>query len=410
MSDNRAKLISVAEAQRTVTKHVRQLPVAQLDLIQAMGLSLAEDIACDIDMPPFDRAMMDGFAVRSADTAEAGATLRVVDHVAAGASAQKQIESGEAARINTGAPIPDGADAVIRIEDTEWTPDGGAVILKTPVPNRFNVCDRAEYLPAGTVVLSKGTRLGPAQIAAAASAGREQVTVYRRPTFAVLATGNELIEAGQKPAGAQIRNSNTPMLAALLSDDGVDVVSLGIAKDDQASLTESIKYGLECDGLCITGGVSMGAYDFVPEVLEQCEVKVHFHKMSSKPGKPSLFGTGEKGACVFGLPGNPVSSMVGYWLLVRPALTGMQGNPDPLPKSIEAVLDGKQSATGDRESYWPAHIAPDEGGRLVASALSWRGSGDPFGMGKANGWIRRPAGAPAATNGDRVEVILLERI
>ena len=173
------------------------------------------------------------------------------------------------------------------------------------------------------------------------------------------------------------------------------MVSLGIAMDDLASLTKSIEYGLECDGLCITGGVSMGAFDFVPDVLAQCGVQVHFHKMSSKPGKPTLFGTTEKGTCVFGLPGNPVSAMVGYWMLVRPAFAAMQGRPDELPKFVEATLVGSQEPAGDRDSFWPARIDPDQSGRLTACALSWHGSGDPFGMGMANGWIVKPAGSPA---------------
>jgi molybdopterin molybdotransferase len=403
-------LISVPEAQRIVLDHVASAPTKAMDLVEALGLTLAEDVACDIDMPPFDKAMMDGFALRAADATESGATLKVIDHIAAGGTGHKPVKLGEASRINTGAPLPDGADAVIRIEDTQWTEDGGAVVLQTSVTKGMNVCNRAEYLKSGATVLTKGTRLGPAQIAVAGAAGSATVNVYRRPVFAVLATGNELVDVGKTPTGAQIRNSNSPMLAALLSDDGVNVVSLGIAMDDLASLTKCIEYGLECDGLCITGGVSMGAFDFVPDVLAQCGVQVHFHKMSSKPGKPTLFGTTEKGACVFGLPGNPVSAMVGYWLLVRPAIAAMQGRPGETPKLVEARLTGSQNAAGDRDSYWPARIDSVESGPLGASALSWRGSGDPFGMGRANGWIVRPAGSPAASDGDSVKVILLERI
>ncbi|NOX58305.1 MAG: molybdopterin molybdotransferase MoeA [Planctomycetes bacterium] len=410
MNDASSPLVSVSQAQRIVLDHVAPLPIVSVGLDSALGLTLASDIACDIDMPPFDRAMMDGFAVRSADTGESGATLTVIDHIAAGGSAQKELSTGEAARINTGAPMPSGADAVIKIEDTKWTADGGAVELQTAIAAGKNVCERAEYLKSGTVVLETGTRLGPSQIAIAAASGAARIDVYRRPVFAVLATGNELIEAGVAPQGAQIRNSNSPMLSAFLSDDGVDVVSLGIAADDRASLTESIKYGLQCDGLCITGGVSMGAYDFVPEVLDACGVQVRFHKMSCKPGKPSLFGTGPEGACVFGLPGNPVSAMLGYWLLVRPAFAAMQGRGGELPKSLVAKLDGKQAAVGDRDSYWPAKVESDEGGLLVASALSWKGSGDPFGMGRANGWIIRHSGSPAVGSGDSVEVILLSRL
>ncbi|MEZ6084840.1 MAG: molybdopterin molybdotransferase MoeA [Phycisphaerae bacterium] len=410
MGSEHEKLISIAEAQRIVLDHVAIAPTVSMELVPALGLTLAEDIACDIDMPPFDKAMMDGFAIRSADTAQAGATLKVIDHLAAGGKASKSVGSGEASRINTGAPIPEGTDAVVRIEDTKWSEDGGAIDVLIAAIKGMNVCDRANYLKSGAVVLKKGTKLGPAQIAVAAAAGAANVNVYRRPVFAVLATGNELVDAGKKPTGAQIRNSNSPMLAALLSDDGVNVVSLGIAMDDLASLTKSIEYGLECDGLCITGGVSMGAFDFVPDVLAQCGVQVHFHKMSSKPGKPTLFGTTEKGTCVFGLPGNPVSAMVGYWMLVRPAFAAMQGRPDELPKFVEATLVGSQEPAGDRDSFWPARIDPDQSGRLTACALSWHGSGDPFGMGMANGWIVKPAGSPAASDGDRVRVVLLERI
>ncbi len=410
MSESEQSLISVSDAQRIVLDRVSPVATQSMDLMQALGLTLSEYVACDIDMPPFDKAMMDGFALRSADAVEPGATLKVIDHIAAGKSSVKPVETGEAARINTGAPMPEGADAVIRIEDTQWSDDGVAVKLKTAISSGLNVCNRADYLSGGTAVLSKGTRLGPAQIAVAAAAGAASVDVHKRPVFAVLATGNELVDIDQKPAGAEIRNSNTPMLAALLSDDGVDVVSLGIAPDDVAGLTKSIEYGLECDGLCITGGVSMGAYDFVPDVLAKCGVEVHFHKMASKPGKPTLFGTTTKGRSVFGLPGNPISAMVGYWLLVRPAIAAMQGRPGEFPRAIESRVVGSLKPAGDRDSYWPARIEPDDSGRLTASALSWRGSGDPFGMGAANGWIVRPAGSPAASDGDIVLAMLLERI
>lgn len=398
-------LISLDEAQRIVRAHIASCLPVDRNLASALGYTLARPVICDIDMPPFDRAMMDGFAVRAADVGALPARLEVIGRVPAGSPAATGLGAGQAMQINTGAPIPSGADAVVKFEDTAWSADQRAVTLHhAPKPGE-HVGSRGEFVRAGAEVLPAGIRLGSAEVVVAATAGAAQVTVFELPRVAVLVTGDELVDAARQPAVGQIRDSNGPMLRALFAEEGIPTVDLGRACDDRDRLAACIERGLAQDVLCITGGISMGAFDFVPEVLERCGVRIHFRKMATKPGKPTLFGTLPSGALVFGLPGNPVSALIGYWTLVRPAVTAKQGR-DTWPQLSRAVLHGSTRATGDRQSFWPARIEIDEEARLCATALTWYGSGDPFGVRGAHGYIVRPPHAPAAGAGDLVEVLI----
>jgi molybdopterin molybdotransferase len=313
-------------------------------------------------------------------------------------------------QINTGAPIPAGADVVVPVEDTQFDEASQSVSVGQAYTAGKHITNRATYVRAGDRVLSAGMRMGPAQIAVAATAGAGLVNVYARPTVAVLATGDELVHHSRQPAGAQIRNSNGPMLEALLRVDGATVISLDVAADDRDVLHEKIAEGLEHDCLCITGGVSMGQFDFVPEILDQRGVRFAFQKVAIRPGKPTAFGVTESGGYVFALPGNPISAYVGYILFVRPALALMQGQQDAFAATIAATLDGTQSATGNRDSFWPARVTVDPSGHLIAQALHWSGSGDPFGMAEANAFVVRPAQSPAANAGDTVRVMLLDAL
>lgn len=402
-------MIDVDEARRIVRDRTSPLPAVELPLGDALHRTLAEPVVCDADYPPFDRAMMDGYAVRARDTDAAPVTLRVVGQVAAGDDPTRRLESGEAMQINTGAPIPPGADAVVRVEETEPQADDNTVrVLKSIKPRQF-ITDRATYASAGAVVIDRGTRITPLEIAAAASAGAARVTVYRQPIVAVLVTGDELIDIGEKPSGGRIRNSNAPMLEALVLAAHAHPHSLGVARDDRNDLRRKIEQGLSADVLCITGGVSMGAFDFVPEVLAELGAEVCFQKMIIKPGRPVLFAKARQGTLIFALPGNPVSAFVGFHLLADPALAVMQGRNTILMHERSATLHGALKATENRRSYWPGRVRVDKQGGWIVEPLAWHGSGDVFGMVGANCLIMRPPKAPAADRGATVAILPLDR-
>ncbi|HUU85537.1 MAG TPA: gephyrin-like molybdotransferase Glp [Phycisphaerae bacterium] len=399
-------LISVGQAQEMILGSVQPGPTVTVPLRSALGRTLAERVVCDIDFPPFNRAMMDGYAVRAADVATVPAALQVVGRVAAGAVAERAVEPGEAMQINTGAPIPPGCDAVVRVEDTQT--DGNRVVVRVVASAGRFVARRGEYVRAGAAVLEPGVCLGAGQIAIAATAGRTSLSVYERPDVAILVTGDELVEPGVLPTGGQIRDSNRYVLDGLIDRSGGRPVDLGLVRDDPEALKDKIRTGLATGFLCITGGVSMGEFDFVPQCVTECGATVRFHKLALKPGKPTLFATTDDGACVFGLPGNPVSVFATFWLLVRPALAVRQGRPPAVPRPVAARLEGRVGPTADRQTYRPARVHPHVDGRLVAEPLVWHGSGDPFGLAVCNAMIVTAPGSPARGPGDTIEVLLIE--
>ena len=411
-------MIDIDEAYRRVFANIEPIDTVEVSLDDSLHRTLARSIQCDLDHPPFDRSVMDGYAVRAADVAGAPVTLRVTGQIAAETwvddpAGGHSWAPGEAMQINTGAPIPRGADAVVRVELTE--PVGGGelpeqVLIRNPVEPGTFITRRATYGSAGQTVLQAGTLMTPAAIGAAAAAGASRVTVYRKPTVALLSTGGELVEIDCVPRGAQIRNSNQHQLHALVLSAHAEPAPMGIVPDDRQELRESIKAALRHDVLCITGGVSMGAFDFVPEVLEQCGARFHIQKMAIKPGRPIHFATTDDGTLIFALPGNPVSAFVGFELLVRPALAALQGRTGRIPKPIQAQLRGALSATRDRRAYLPARIEISDDGLYVVEPLSWRGSGDAFGLAGANAMIVRPPNVASAGNGQTVSILLLDRV
>ena len=404
---------SVRRARELVLEHVRPGPVVRVPLRDGLHRWLAEPVVTDVDYPPFDKAMMDGYAVcwEGADVEVTGGEFRIVGQVAAGEAGQaRTLGRGEAMQINTGAPIPAGTDAVVRVEDTRLSEDGATVQVSGSLAAGMNIDGRAKYVSAGAVVLEAGTRMTPGCLAVAAAAGAAEIAVYRVPRVAILVTGNELVDPPVKPSGGQIRNSNGPMLAALVRDAWAEPIEMGVIGDDRAALRAGVERGLSADILCVSGGVSMGAFDFVPEILTACGVRTIVRKLALKPGKPSLFGMSETGTCVFGLPGNPIGSFVAFWLLVRLAIEARQGQRISAPEGVRAALGNACTPTRDRETYWPAKLTCDERGGLRVTALSWHGSGDPFGFSRANGLIVRPPNSAAASEGDEVMVIPLERL
>ena len=320
-------MISVAEAQSLVREQAIAGTSHATKLGDALGLVLGESATSDVDSPPHDKSMVDGYAVVAADLSEPGRTLDVIEEITAGMIPTRPLEPGSAARIMTGAPIPEGADAVVMIERTELRTgaDGASrvQIREQAVPVGQNILPQATSLRRGEQVVLAGDVLRPIEIGVLAEIGYAQVQAIPRPVVGVLATGDELVPAGESPGAAKIRNSNGPLLAALVETAGGCPRDLGIARDSISSLSERIAKGLKGDVLLLSGGVSAGVLDLVPKVFQELGVRQVFHKVSVKPGKPVWFGVRSEAGrptLVFGLPGNPVSSLVCFELFVRPAL------------------------------------------------------------------------------------------
>lgn len=401
-------MIDVSDAYRILFDHITTLPAVELPLGEALYRTLASSICCDTDHPPFDRSVMDGYAVRAADVEKTPATLKVAGQLAAGATTDHTLSSGEALQINTGAVIPSGADAVVRVEDTQADESSGLVIIQKSVKEGNFITPRATYSRAGDELLHAGTLLTPAQIGVVASAGLPMVSVYRQPVVAVVSTGDELVDIDQQPKAAQIRNSNQYQLESLIRSAHAQPAVVGIARDDRSELKKKILEGLQYDVLCITGGVSMGVFDYVPEVLESCGATFHFKKLAIKPGRPVHFATTCDGTLIFALPGNPVSAWICFELLVRPAIYALQGRSGCVPCVFHATLDGQISATRDRQTYIPALASVNERGQWTVKPVSWHGSGDALGLGHANAMIVRDAYAEAAQPEATVSIMLFD--
>src|SRR5271165_2893642 len=326
------KLLSFAEARHAVEQHAATLAATEAeltDLLDAVGLVLAEDLLADRDFPPFPRATRDGYAARAADVQSVPARLHCLGTIKAGANVEESgvnLRAGEAVEIMTGAPVPDGADAVVMVEFT--TSEGDSVTVKRAVKAGENVVPSGTEAHRGDVVVGRGTRIQHAVVAVAAAVGRSEVAVYRRPRVAVLATGDELVDINLPPGPNEIRNSNSYSLAAQVYAAGGEPVILPVARDDAAELAVLLRKGFHADLLLLSGGVSMGKYDLVEEVLASLGAKFFFTGVTIQPGKPVVFGEvalNGKTTPFFGLPGNPVSTMVTFQLFVRPVLDTLGG-------------------------------------------------------------------------------------
>jgi molybdopterin molybdotransferase len=384
-------MLAVADAQQLILRHAQPLApqVAALNE-SALGLLLAEDVASDLDMPPYTKAMMDGYAVRTADLPTGKGVLSVVEEILAGHIPRREITAGHASRIMTGAPMPAGADAVVQVERTKLLPDGRVAVEDRPPQPGQNVLPQGREMRRGATVLSSGALLRPQEIGLLATVGRATAYVIPRPRVAILPTGDELVDAAMVPGPGQIRNSNGPLLAAQTSRAGGLPHALGIARDSLDSLRPLVKQGLEADVLILSGGVSAGTRDLVPEVLHEAGVVAHFHKVEMKPGKPVLFGTRDK-TLVFGLPGNPVSTLVSFELFVRPAVRRLRGLADPGPRLVDAVLLEDYAYTTDRPTYHPA-VLETTGQGFRVRIVPWFGSPDLRGLTRANALVVLPPG------------------
>jgi molybdopterin molybdotransferase len=455
-------MLTIESAFQKISEHVVPLAHETIPLSDAVGRVLAADVSADVDSPPHRKSVMDGFAIRSEDirpnlqnsseqssllashrstgsdvntdsaqlsekTGDNGGAapvrLEVIETIVAGDWPKKRLAAGEAARIMTGAPLPDGADAVVMVEltETETVGEQEFVVIKAgSIPAGKHVMERASNFSNGETVFVAGHRVRPHEIGLLAEIGAAHVAVYKRPTVAILPTGDELVNCDSIPDRGQIRNSNGPLLIALTEALGLNAIDLGIGRDNPADLSEKIRHGLQHDLLILSGGVSAGILDLVPGILQQAGVTEIFHQVKMKPGKPIWFGVLKRppgsrevkapaetlapgfrevgapaettDACyVFGLPGNPVSSLVGFQLFVRAAIARMEQCPVWQPLATNALLSKSHETRGDRPTFWPGrwvecNAKADSGSGILQNSFPAVSSSEPL-ANSAERWI-----------------------
>jgi molybdopterin molybdotransferase len=404
-------MIPLAEARRYVTSACEPLKPLTMAVVECSGHVLAETVRAIEAVPPFANSAMDGYAVRAADTVPSPARLRVVGSAMAGDNPKTFVDTGETVRIMTGAPIPSGADAVCMIERIRVEEDGQTVVIDQSVDLGTNVRNAGEDVKAGDAVFGPGTHLGPAHIGVLISVGVERLLVHARPTVGVVSTGNELVTtSGPLPPG-KIRDSNRPTLLAQLARDGFGAVDLGTAGDDEMVLATVFEAaGSRCDAIIASGGVSVGDLDITKTVLSTlCETTMRWMQIAIKPAKPFAFGVLEQtGTPVFGLPGNPVSALVSYELLVRPALRTMAGFTVLDRPRLAAIADMDLTRRPDGKLHLmrvTARVGPD--GTLRVRSSGGQGSHMMRAMARSNALALLPDG-DGTRAGERVEVLLLD--
>lgn len=397
-------MLSVREALARVLDGAPRLPAESAPLRQARGRVLAEDLVAGRDLPPCDNSAMDGFAVRAADVP---GELPVDGTIAAGDAPDRALAPGHALRIMTGAPLPAGADAVVIREEADDR--GDRVAIEVGATPGENLRRRGEDVARGQTALRAGAVLGPGEIGLCAALGFATVPVARRPRVAILSTGDELVDVSVEPAPGQIVSSNDYALAAQVEEAGGEPVSLGIVGDDRAALEAALARGLGEDVLLTSGGVSVGDFDFVKDAFAAAGVALDFWKVAMKPGKPLAFGRAQSGALVFGLPGNPVSSMVSFELFVRPALRAMLGAARTLRPRAEVVLAADYAKPPGRAHFVRATLER-RGGELLATPHTRQGSGMLSSMVGIDCLIEIAAESSGLAAGERAPALLLSPV
>jgi len=399
-----ADLVSLEEAQRRVLDRARPLDAERVPIDRGAGRVLAERAVAAVDLPPFASSAMDGFAVRSEDTALSPVTLPVVARIAAGQPATRSLERGEAMAISTGGMVPDGADAVVPIELVDE--QGAAVVLNAPVARGANVRPRGGDAAAGRPVLERGALLGPAQVAALAAAGAGEVRCTKRPRVGILVTGSELRRPGEPLGPGEIYESNGVLLAAALQSAGAVPAQLGVVADDPDEHARAIERALlGFDMLITSGGASVGPHDLVRAAQAKLGVEEIFWGVAVKPGKPVAFGV-RRGHLVFNLPGNPVSVLVTFELLVRPAVNALLGLPEPLPVFRRGVLAGPVRRNAQRHEFVRARTRR-EGDDIHLEVLSGQESHMIVRSGRADALVSVEAGEDELAQGDEVRFLAL---
>jgi len=401
-------LTPLHEAQKTVFEATKTLGLEKVSLLDAFGRVLGEDIIAARDNPPWDNSAMDGFAVRWEDIKQEHAitkpvALKVIEDVPAGTVATRTVGPGQAIRIMTGAPIPKGADTVVKVEETE--PSENTVKIFKEVERGSNIRPQGEDVKKGDCIIAKGTQIRPAEAGMLAILAKSFVLVYQRPRVAILSTGDELADLDERFDDDKIINSNSYGTAAAVQEAGGIPILLGIAKDQPAALKEKISHGLNADILVLSGGVSMGDYDFTKAVFKDLGAEMNFWKLAIRPGQPLAFGK-IQGKLAFGLPGNPVSSMVTFEQLVRPAMLKMGGHRSYGRPVVQAVFQEKFSKRTDRRHFLRG-ILSRENNVLTVRTTGDQGSGILTSMVKANGLIDVPEEVERLSPGDIVNVQVL---
>ncbi|MDR1063746.1 MAG: molybdopterin molybdotransferase MoeA [Azoarcus sp.] len=398
--------LSVRDAQACILGKTAPLGTEDIALERALGRVLAADVRADRDLPPHDISAMDGYAACAADTADAPARLKIVDDIRAGDTPRVTLQRGQCARIMTGAPVPAGADTVVRVEDTRPGPEDTVDIL-VPVQAATDIRRRAENMRRGEIVLAAGTGIGPGTVGALATAKQATVAVHRQPRVAILSSGNEL-EALHEPFDpGKIPDANTYALMAQVQAQGVEPDLLGIARDDPAELSGFLEWGLGYDLLLVSGGTSVGVHDHVRPTLAALGVAMHFWRVEMRPGHPVAFGT--LGRCfVFCLPGNPVSSMVCFEQFVLPALRALAGHRRLFRRTLSARLTHAVKSKPGRIEFMRVTLARNASGIYEAASAGSQSSGDMLSMARADGLLIVPSASKGLAAGETARVQLLE--
>jgi molybdopterin molybdotransferase len=398
-------MLSYSEARRKVIEVARSAPRSaprtHIEIEQAFGRILAAPVLADRDYPPFDRSTRDGFAVRSADAQNPGARLECIGELRAGGRFDATVQAGQCVEIMTGAALPGGADAVVMIEHT--TREGRTIMLDRAARAGDHFVPRGTEALQGALLVAPKTRLGYAEMALAAQAGATRLDVFTAPRLAILSTGDEVVDARSAPGPLQVRNSNGISIEILARTGGAETIQLGNAPDEKVALRALIERGLEQDILVLSGGVSMGKYDLVEQVLADLGAEFHFTGVQIRPGRPAVFATC-RDKLVFGLPGNPVSTMVTFELFVLPAIDVLNGGePRPLPV-FRARLATPVREKGPITHFLPARIEW-EGREARVTQLPWQGSGDIVALALANGFLIVGPERPEIAPGEWVDVL-----
>ncbi|MDM8519941.1 molybdopterin molybdotransferase MoeA [Anaerolineales bacterium HSG6] len=405
MTESPYPMIPIEEALSLIERHVQRLPAISLPFEQTLGLVLAEDIVAVEPMPPFPASAVDGYAVVTED---GSGWHEVVGDQMAGYMADLEVTSGTAVRVTTGAPIPLGADAMVMIEETAEQ-DGRVNIKTDPIEAGAYIRPIGLDIERGQIVLYAGTQLGPAELGLLATVGCTEVKVYRRPVVAIMSTGDEIVEPHETPQRGQIRDSNRFTLMNLVKQTGATVLDMGIIRDKQYQLEQTIEAGIsQADLLLTSGGVSMGQLDLVKPYFAQ-RGTIHFGRVNTKPGKPVTFATVDGVAC-FGMPGFPVSALVSFEIFVYPALRAMMGHTDCHHPCQKAMLQHTFRHAPHRTEFHRVTLYRNQQGQLTATSTGFQGSGRLLSMVGANGFVILPHGQADYEAGSIVEAVLLETV